>query len=160
MAQGIDAINGLLERTKRIDTLLSDGTLMRDAVVMYERDIAAENAATMFKGERSDGSRIEPPYSPKTIAIKRAKRHPYDRVTLRDTGSFQGNLYLEYNEEGFEITSSDWKANPNSTSPGGGIPLQAKYGDLIFGLQQRSIDAFAPMVAAALLAFMRKILEQ
>ena len=160
MAKGIDAIYSLLERTKRIDTLLSDGTLMRDAVVMYERDIAAENAATMFKGERSDGSRIEPPYSPKTIAIKRAKRHPYDRVTLRDTGSFQGNLYLEYNEEGFEITSSDWKANPNSTSIGGGIPLQAKYGDLIFGLQQRSIDAFAPMVATALLASMRKILEQ
>lgn len=75
---------------------------------------------------------IQPPYAPRTIKNKIRKGQPTDRVTLKDTGVFYGSLNLEYDDEGFRITSDDSKAKY----------LIAKYGDSILRLQNDDLNRF------------------
>lgn len=105
--------------------------------------LIAENAhviedlqtAQMDAGLDSEGKRIEPDYSPFTVQIKRAKGQPYDRVTLKDSGSFHAGMFLTGGANNqFSIGSRDPKSKK----------LQDKYGEEIFGLnedsQQQLID--------------------
>lgn len=64
------------------------------------------------------------PYAPRTIKNKKKAGQPYDRVTLKKTGAFYRSLYLQMDEDGFSIESSDSKANK----------LKEKYGDSILRL--------------------------
>lgn len=64
------------------------------------------------------------PYAPRTIQAKRRKGQPTTRVTLRDTGTFHGSMFLVVDDEGFYVTS-DSKLTPILTK---------KYGDTIFRL--------------------------
>lgn len=52
-------------------------------------------------------SSIQPPYTARTIKNKIKKGQPVDRVTLRDTGDFYKSLRVEFDEDGFYITSTD-----------------------------------------------------
>lgn len=81
------------------------------------------------RGERRDGKKISPPYSPKTVAIKKKKGQPTNRVTLRDTFEWQSSFWIQYYLDGFEIKASDWKTDR----------LKEKYGDEILGLQEEMI---------------------
>lgn len=64
------------------------------------------------------------PYKDSTIRYKIKKGQPTNRVTLFDTGSFYGNMYVIADAEGFYIISKDPKTEK----------IIAKYGNDIFRL--------------------------
>ena len=68
------------------------------------------------------------PYKPFTIAVKKQKGQPTDRVTLRDTGDFERSFHLEIGRDAFIVTADDWKTDE----------LMEKYGK-IFGLTQKNL---------------------
>lgn len=138
---GIDDITALLEKAERLNTELSDGTLIRNAVVVYEGSVVASNREQMYRGLRSDNTRITPEYTPNTIEIKQYNEQPYDRVTLKDTGRFYNEMGIIYGDDSFEITSEDWKTEK----------LKEKYGDYIFGLNEQDQDALAVLIKDVLL---------
>lgn len=64
------------------------------------------------------------PYAPRTIKNKKKAGQPYDRVTLKKSGDFYRGFYVDVDEDGFSIESSDWKADM----------LKKKYGQNIMRL--------------------------
>jgi hypothetical protein len=87
--------------------------------------IADLNVQQMISGKRADGSEILPTYKDITIAIKKSKGQPTDRVTLRDTGLFQEKITTTVTANKVITDSSDDKSEK----------LQKKYGR-IFGLSE------------------------
>lgn len=71
--------------------------------------IADLNAEQLFHGIRSDGADITPYYAESTIAIKKEKGQPYDRVTLKDTGAFYAGIQVKVISNKVIIDSSDAK---------------------------------------------------
>lgn len=49
------------------------------------------------------------PYTARTKARKLRKGQPATRVTLRDSGAFHQGMGIVYEEEGFRVTSKDYK---------------------------------------------------
>lgn len=72
------------------------------------------------------------PYTERTIKNKIYKGQPYDRVTLKDTGAFYKDFYVECDSEGFTIRSSNNKADE----------LEEKYGLLIYRLTNSNFTVF------------------
>lgn len=95
-----------------------------------ERDITALNVAQMNQaGTDNTGRAITPSYTANTVAYKRRKGQPANRVTLRDTGDFHDSVFAVF--EGDEITLyADDEKTPK---------LIAKYGTDVLGLDQDSI---------------------
>lgn len=98
-----------------------------DAVRINEDFIVELNRDKLFSGKDSNAKKIRPKYAPSTIIQKRRKGQPSGRVTLRDTGDFYKDTYIEYGSDEFEITSSNFKTEI----------LKEKYGDGILGLTKR-----------------------
>jgi hypothetical protein len=94
--------------------------------------IADQQAEQMFSGEKSDGGEILPDYTDLTIALKKEKGQPTDRVTLRDTGSFQNKISVAVKSDRFTISSSDDKTGK----------LESKYGKQIFGLNTQHLEEY------------------
>ncbi|HEX7906232.1 MAG TPA: hypothetical protein VF487_20300 [Chitinophagaceae bacterium] len=94
--------------------------------------IADQQAEQMINGQRSDNKEINPQYSPLTIEIKKSKGQVTDRVTLRDTGSFQNKIAVYVKEDRFDITSTDEKTGQ----------LEKKYGRQIFGLNKQHLEEY------------------
>ena len=70
------------------------------------------------------------PYTSTTIAIKKLKGQPTNRVTLRDTGEFHASFFLYIDDYKFFIDATDDKVNK----------LAFKYGEDIFGLTDDNIN--------------------
>lgn len=104
-----------------------------DIVRETSKDIAEINAFQMYQGKDSNDKPIEPFYKPLTISIKRMKGQPVDRVTLRDSGSFQDKMKVEVEGTRFTITSDDDKT----------AKLVKKYGADIFGLSAEGKREYA-----------------
>lgn len=86
--------------------------------------IAETNADQMFAGLRADDTDIEPAYKPFTIAIKKEKGQPTDRVTLKDTGEFHRSIFVKFEGDKIIIDSDNDLRDK----------LVEKYGATIFGL--------------------------
>lgn len=69
------------------------------------------------------------PYRPRTIKKKLKKGQPTNRVTLKDTGSFYASLHVEFDDDGFYVTSTQEKAKF----------LLKKYGKTIFRLTDQNL---------------------
>lgn len=96
------------------------------ATIEAEDTIIDMNISQLYdSGERRDGKKITPEYAPVTVAIKKKKGQPTNRVTLRDTFDWQASFWVQHYPDGFEIKASDWKTEQ----------LKQKYGDEILGLQ-------------------------
>ena len=117
-----------LRRFKDIlDNELKDEILKNEDIIiqmiveeqLYEQGIEG-------RGKKKSGYA---PYSPRTIKKKIRKGQPYDRVTLRDTGEFHASLHIEFDDDGFYITSTDDKAPY----------LLKKYGKTIFRLTNENL---------------------
>lgn len=117
-----------LHELQRRLTAFDIASEVQDSIVATTDAIAELNRGQMFIGKRSDGTEILPTYSDMTIEIKELKGQPSDRVTLRDTGDFQDNIFVDVNSESFVIDSSDEKT----------AKLEKKYGDKILGLSKES----------------------
>ncbi len=89
----------------------------------------------LFKGIRSDGTEITPPYTGYTISIKTEKNQPTDRVTLKDTGDFYDSFvaYVDGSKD-IIITSNPIKVDEFGFTTN----LIEKYGDKIEGLTEES----------------------
>lgn len=100
------------------------------ATIEAEDTIIDMNISQLYdSGERRDGKKITPEYAPKTVAIKKKKGQPTNRVTLRDTFDWQASFWVQFYPDGFEIKASDWKTER----------LTQKYGDEILGLQDEMV---------------------
>ena len=90
----------------------------------------------LFEGKRSDGTDIEPEYTPFTTKIKLGKGQPVDRVTLKDTGRFYDSIRIEYFNKFFSIVADDSKI----------AGLERKYGTTILGLSAQGVQDLIDMI--------------
>lgn len=103
----------------------------------YEEEILDLNTEDqLMEGIDSEGKQIEPGYSPLTISIKRAKRQPTNRVTLKDTGAFHRSFEIEYFQDSFAIVADDPKT----------AKLERKYGADITGLTDENVQETIELV--------------
>ena len=123
---------------ERITSLIGKLEDYRDNIYSYleaatieaEDTIIDMNISQLYdSGERRDGTKITPAYAPETVAIKKKKGQPTNRVTLRDTFDWQASFWVQFYPDGFEIKASDWKTER----------LTQKYGDEILGLQDEMV---------------------
>ena len=122
--------------TTPFDRMLKGAIAFRDNFAKYIKKELLDNEAIIIylnveyqlfgKGITSNNVRIDSyaPYAPLTLAIKKAKNQPTNRVTLRDEGDFHSSFYLEFTDDSFTIKASDEKAEY----------LEFAYGSDIFGL--------------------------
>jgi hypothetical protein len=86
------------------------------------------------KGEDSEGKKLASiggSYAPSTIKIKRIKRQPTNRVTLKDTGDFYKTFDVDVDSNAnFSITSDTIKNTED---------LRERYGNNITGLQDKNV---------------------
>lgn len=117
-------LHEMARRLDRFDILRE----VQQVITITGEDIAEFNRRQMFSGVRSTGTEIKPDYAPLTVLIKDQKGQPSDRVTLKDTGQFYDNIFVDVNSDTFEIDSNDAKSEA----------LKKKYGNRIFGLTPES----------------------
>lgn len=116
-----------------------------DTVIAFDLDFEAEEAINdtaeaytnlqreqLFSGENEKGEKILPEYAARTIAIKNKKGQPTDRVTLKDTGAFYRDMFIDARKDEYIIDSADEKS----------ASLQKKYGVEIFGLNEQNQTAY------------------
>lgn len=140
----MDKITNIIK--KLTDFLANIDTYFSEATEEAEDTIIDMNITQLYDaGENRTGAKIKPEYSPVTVAIKKKKGQPTNRVTLRDTFEWQASFYVDYYPDGFEIKASDWKTEV----------LTRKYGEEILGLQDDMVkqlcDSFyAPYLSTTL----------
>lgn len=124
----MDRITSLIGKLKDYrDNIYS---YLEAATIEAEDTIIDMNISQLYdSGERRDGTKITPAYAPETVAIKKKKGQPTNRVTLRDTFDWQASFWVQFYPDGFEIKASDWKTER----------LTQKYGDEILGLQDEMV---------------------
>lgn len=88
--------------------------------------------AQMEAGIKGTGEPITPFYTPFTVLIKQQKGQPFDRVTLRDTGSFRNLLATVIQERVIQTLSTDPKTQD----------LAEKYGLEIFDMTTQNTQGF------------------
>ena len=86
----------------------------------------------LFSGINAEGDQITPEYSPRTIAIKKKKGQPTDRVTLKDKEDFYKGIFIETREDIYVVDSADGKTGA----------LIEKYGEEIFDLAEKNKDKY------------------
>lgn len=87
-------------------------------------------------------------YSPFTIAIKKRKGQPTDRVTLKDTGDFYRSYVIIPFNGGFTIDADGEKEDKN---------LFDIYGDDILLPSQESLDLIAEYYEEQLIEYIKKL---
>ena len=131
----IDSIQNMIQAIERFENKTDD--IILDLVALNEGQIVFLNTDNqLFQGIDAKGKKLFPPYSRKTIKIKRAKGQPTNRVTLLDTGDFHNSFLIVYGNDFFEITANDRKTKK----------LELKYGSDIFGLTDNSLQILINMI--------------
>ena len=109
---------------------------VNEALIETSGAMLTLNQGQMFIGVRADGTEITPTYSDLTIELKEQKGQPSDRVTLRDTGDFWDDMFVQINATDYEMSSANEKT----------AKLEKKYGKKIFGLTKESRrEEFIPL---------------
>lgn len=125
-------IENLRQKVETFNEGLTSGEYIQEIILDNEAFITDMNAQEQLyeQGVNRLGVSISDyaPYSPTTIAIKRAKGQPTNRVTLRDEGDFEASFFIEADREKFAIKASDWKTEE----------LTKKYGSQILGLTEEN----------------------
>lgn len=129
-------ITDLRNRVAAFNEALVNGELISEIVIENRDFIIETNADEQLyeQGINNLGISIADyaPYSPVTIMLKERKGQPTNRVTLRDTGSFEKSFYILADNEKFEVKANDWKTED----------LIIKYGYEILGLTQENLNKF------------------
>lgn len=120
-------IENLLQAALKVDIGEAIEETLYDTSQQYT-DLQREQ---MYAGVQSDGSdirRVGKPadyiYAEQTIKAKNKKGQLVDRVTLKDTSSFQTEIFADPRSDGFFVDSADQKSQQ----------LQIDYGTKILGL--------------------------
>lgn len=104
---------------------------IRNSIADNESIIEDLNAEQMLEGLDSKGNLIRPSYrNPGYAAYKQMlnPKPPKGTPDLNLTGAFQRKLFVKLVHDAFELGSSDQKAKE----------LEIKYGDVIYGLTEKS----------------------
>jgi hypothetical protein len=101
---------------------------LQEAVIETSGEMITLNQGQMSLGKRADGTEITPTYSDLTIMLKDEKGQESRWVTLKDTGSFWGDMFVDVNANSYSLSSADEKTQK----------LEKKYGNKIFGLTKES----------------------
>lgn len=123
-----------MQATEKVDLSF----LIENSLIETAPDYVDLQRAQMFSGILSDGKEIQrigakyKGYSPRTIREKEKKGQPTDRITLKDTGDFQFEVFADARAEGIIADSADEKS----------IKLQQDYGPKIFGLADPSKQSY------------------
>jgi len=126
------SIRNLVYRLRKFKDILSDE--LKDEIMKHEDVIVQMVARDQLYEQGIEGKGISimsyQPYAIRTIKYKQRKGQPYDRVTLKDTGEFYNSLHVEFDNEGFYVTSTDDKAKY----------LLERYGRTIFRLTNENFS--------------------
>jgi hypothetical protein len=98
-------IKAVLNNFEKLD--IAD--VARKSIDQTKETIVELNRDQLFAGKRSDGSEIKPAYSGFTINEKEKKGQPFDRVTLKDEGSFYAGINVKVEGDKIIENSSDEK---------------------------------------------------
>ena len=125
----------LTDLIKRLKSFESSLVEIMEGVIRANEDIVMEmnSEDQLFdRGVNRRGEKIADyaPYSAFTVELKKMKGQPTSRVTLRDEGDFHFSFYIDYQPDGFEIRSKDWKERD----------LTDKYGEEILGLTDENFE--------------------
>lgn len=107
-----------LDKVSRVDVYTASTVAIQNTTSTYV-DLQKDQ---LFAGLDKSGLPVEPPYSPVTVAIKKRKGQPYDRVTRKDTGSYYAGIGIEVTADVVIVESTDKKA-PDLNKKYGGLGL-------------------------------------
>ena len=142
----MNKIDNLITRLKKFDANFDNEVI--EATKLSEAEIIDYNVEQLDNGINGDGTDIEPPYTAKTIQIKRFKRQPTNRVTLKDTGDFHDSFFVVWNVDKFYLSASDEKTDK----------LERKYSRYIFGLTDNNLQDVIDLVKPDLIERFKKII--
>lgn len=144
-----------------LEELLERFMTLEDALIVFFQDLMQDpfitnqmlqwNQDQLNEGKRSDDSFISPRYKGMTIAQKKIKGQPFDKVTLRDTGDFQEGIRIKIADNKAEFFGTNWKT----------LDLEIKYNNgqsVILGLNEEHIQRLREIIAPDILSFTRNYL--
>jgi hypothetical protein len=98
-----------------------------------ERLVFLNTESQLYKGIDALGKAITPPYTAATVAQKKRKNQPTNRVTLKDERDFYDGFHLKGTKFPFDMDSDDGKTKK----------LKSKYGADIMGLTKENKKQFS-----------------
>ena len=103
------------------------------------------------KGLDSKGNQIKPSYADSTIARKKKKGQPFNRVTLKDSGDYYNSFDIIYNDSNgtFLIEATNFVRQY----------LVNRYGEDIEGLTTESIDIVSKKIANRLIEVIQEKID-
>lgn len=122
------AVQDLLDTVNEFDLDFETEEAINDTAKEY----VDKQREQLFSGENENGEKILPEYTARTVAIKKKKGQPTDRVTLKDTGAFYTDMFIDVRKDEYVIDSADEKS----------AALQKKYGEEIFGLNEQNQTSY------------------
>lgn len=127
-------VGQLYNAMKQLDLRRIAVESIRQTETQNESELIKAQQDQMYAGLLATGLKIKPPYKRRTIAIKRRKGQPTDRVTLKDKGDFYSGIQVTIGTKVIGFTSRDRKTSM----------LEEKYTKDIFGLNKKSVKKFRP----------------
>ncbi len=123
--------------------------IFRRAVLENEAEILDLNTAQLERGEDSFGNLLDEYASDTYAQFKQAlgSKAPLGIPDLKLEGDFYSGFVLKYDGAAFFITSTDEKKDR----------LKDKYGEDVFGLQEKSIFDIGPDLLRSYLRITRKL---
>ena len=109
----------------------------------------------LFEGIDGTGTSLQSiggRYSDATIAYKRTEGQPFNRVTLKDTGSFYDSFTIGYENGGKVVISADTIKEDTD--------LRERWGDNLLGLTDESIDSLFFFIAPLIEEFILDYITQ
>jgi hypothetical protein len=126
MAHPLDIIDRMEQLKREYETLITI------SVEDTAADFKKMNTEQMYEGVLNNGEPIQPEYAVSTIARKKSKGQPYDRVTLRDKGDFYRGYHLQV-INGELVEDSNVQYAPD---------LEKKYTPKIYGLNEENHETY------------------
>lgn len=123
-----------IDRANRIN--MSD--IINNSIKANEEKILQFNTEDQLfrRGVGGDNQRLKPSYAKLTKKIKKKNGQPTNRVTLRDTGEFHSNFFIEYAPDEITIKASETIREGVDLSK----HLAKRYGNDIYGLTGQNIE--------------------
>ncbi len=128
------SIRNLAWRLRKFDEIL--GEFLVQEIKNHSEEIVSLVTQKQLYEKGINGKNIEimsyRPYKPSTIKYKSKKGQPTNRVTLKDTGKWYSSLSVEFDVDGFFITSLTDNVKSGF--------LRKKYGDEILRLTNEDLN--------------------
>lgn len=120
-------------------------------ILQFEQQILDLVREKQLYDEGIDGkNRQLKPYTPYTVAVKRAKGDKYQNTTLEDTGAFYKSFQTDYGSFQLEVFATDEKTSK----------IVRKYNDNIFMLTEKNQDVLSKtIIRPNLLKYLKTIFK-